>query len=140
MTSGKLNLGLGALGLVLAGLGGFALGVTIDPIFEKGFAAIPLARFLLRGGHPHGMLISLVNVVVGLALPRLALGEAGKKACAIFTASAFLLPVGLVLRGATGGAMTFAPLSMLGGVAFVVGAVLLALGGLRTVETVRAGS
>jgi len=137
MISGKLNLSVGAVGLIFAAFGGFALGMTIDPFFEKGFAAVPLARFLLRGGHTHGMLISLVNVLVGLALPRLALGDAAKKACAILTASAFLLPLGLVLRGVTGGAMTFAPVAMIGGLSLVAGALLLAVGGIRSVETAK---
>jgi len=37
MISGRLNIIAGGIGIVLAGLGGFALGFTMDPYFEKGF-------------------------------------------------------------------------------------------------------
>ena len=131
MTSGKLNFCIGSVVLIVAAFGGFGLGLTLDPFFEKGFAAYPLTRFLLRSGHTHGMLIALINIVVGLSLSRLSLSERGKKACSILTAAALLLPVGLALRGLTNGAMTFAPVVMLGGMSLAAASVLLTAGGLR---------
>jgi len=131
MNSGRLNVVLGAAGLVLAGFGGFALGMTIDPFFEKGFAAYPLTRFLLRSAHAHGMLVSLLNLVVGVLLSRLAMSDKAKKICSAFAAGAFLLPIALLLRGLTGGGMTFAPFGVLGGLCLVTAAAVLAVGALK---------
>jgi len=47
MNSGRLNIIIGGIVLILAGLGGFSLGFTMDAYFEKGFYALPLGRLLV---------------------------------------------------------------------------------------------
>ncbi len=47
MKYGQINLIVGALGIVLASFGGFALGATYDASFVNGIYAIDLARGLV---------------------------------------------------------------------------------------------
>jgi hypothetical protein len=128
MSSGRLNIIGGGIVIVLAGLGGFALGFTMDPYFEKGFYAIPLGRVLLKAGHTHGLPIAFYNIIIGSLLGRLTLSDKWKKICSIFTILSFIMPVGLLLRGITDGAMTFAPVVLIGSLCFFISALIMVKG------------
>lgn len=125
MISGRLNIIAGGIGIVLAGPGGFALGFTMDPCFGKGFYAIPLGRVLLKTGHTHGFPIAFYNIIIGSLLDRLTLSDQLKKTCSIFTILSFIMPVGLLLRGITDGAMTFAPVVLTGSLCFFISALIM---------------
>ena len=128
MSSGRLNIIAGGVAIVFAGLGGFALGFTMDPYFEKGFYAIPLGRVLLKAGHTHGLPIAFYNIIIGSLLDRLTLSDKWKKICSIFTILSFIMPVGLLLRGITDGAMTFAPVVLIGSLCFFISALIMVKG------------
>lgn len=131
MKFGRVNVFAGALGLLLASLGGMALGATFDRYAAKdGFHVLSLVRFYLREGHSHGMPISILNLVVGLLVDRLALSDRLKLACSWLTVAAFALPLGLAAKGAAGAPADFPPFGLLG-VAGFVGAVVLLLVGSR---------
>ena len=130
MSSGRLNIIVGGIVIVLAGLGGFALGFTMDPYFDKGFYAIPLGRVLLKAGHTHGLPIAFYNIIIGSLLDRLALSASWKKRCSIFTILSFIMPIGLLLRGITDGAMTFAPVVLIGSLCFFISALIMVKGAL----------
>jgi hypothetical protein len=127
----RLNLLLGGMGIVLASLGGFALGMGHAHYFADGFYKIDLVRALLKDAHNHGQPFALFNLVVGLLLPHLALGERGKTWLSYLAAISFMLPVGLLSRGIAGGSMAFAPITFAGGIAFVAAACLIAVGAWR---------
>jgi len=131
METGKINIVAGGFALVLASIGGLCLGFSLDPYFEKGFLAVPLARYLLKAGHTHGMPLGLYNLIVGMLIGRLNLGDSGKKWCSHLSIAALIMPIGLILRGATEGAMTFAPVVLFGAVCFFVSVLLLIKGGLN---------
>ena len=128
MSSGRINIIAGGVAIVLAGLGGFALGFTMDPYFEKGFYAIPLGRVLLKAGHTHGLPIAFYNIIIGSLLDRLTLSDKWKKICSIFTILSFIMPIGLLLRGITDGAMTFAPVVLIGSLCFFISALIMVKG------------
>lgn len=130
MISGRLNIIAGGIVVVLAGLGGFVLGFTMDPYFAKGFYAIPLGRVLLKAGHTHGMPFALYNILIGSLLDRLTLSASWKKRCSIFTILSFIMPIGLLLRGMTDGAMTFAPVVLIGSLCFFISALIVVKGAL----------
>jgi hypothetical protein len=127
----RLNLLLGGVGIVLASLGGFALGVGHAGTFADGFYKIDLVRALLKDAHNHGQPFAFFNLLVGLLLPHLALGGRGKAWLSYLAATSLLLPVGLLLRGLASGSMVFAPVTFAGGIAFVAAAVLVAVGAWR---------
>ena len=131
MRIGRKNIIAGGIVIFIGAFGGFALGFSIDPYFEKGFYAVPLARFLLKAGHSHGMPFALYNLILGGMIDRLNLSDHLKKWCSILGVLAFVMPVGLILRGLTGGAMTFAPVAMLGALFFLSSAGLVIYGGLN---------
>jgi len=128
MNSGRLNVIVGGSVLILAGLGGFALGFTMDAYFEKGFYALPLARLLLKAGHTHGMPLSLYNILIGSLVDRLALTPKRKRACSITAVGSLIMPIGLILRGVTDGAMTFAPVVMIGAFCLFISAAIVLKG------------
>ncbi|MEK6743355.1 MAG: hypothetical protein AABZ15_07095 [Nitrospirota bacterium] len=128
MNSGRLNIIVGGIVLILAGLGGFALGFTMDAYFEKGFYALPLGMLLLKAGHTHGMPLSLYNILVGSLVDRLALTAKGKRACSFAALGSFIMPFGLILRGATDGAMTFAPVVLIGALCLLISAAIMVKG------------
>ena len=119
MNFGRINLMAGCVGFLMAAAGGFALGFSMDPYFANGFYAVPLDRYLLKAGHSHAMPVALFNLIIGGILDRLALSENGKKWCSVMSVLAFIMPFGLVLRGLTDGAMTFAPVVMAGAICFI---------------------
>jgi hypothetical protein len=127
----RLNLLLGGIGIVVASLGGFALGVGHADYFADGFYKMDLVRALLKDAHNHGQPFALFNLIVGLLLPYLALGERGKAWLSYLAAISLLLPLGLFSRGLARGSMAFAPLTFVGGIAFLGAAVLIAVGAWR---------
>jgi hypothetical protein len=132
MTHGRTNVVAGGIGLLLCALGGMALGMTFDQYAVKdGAHVLSLTRFYLREGHSHGMPISLLNLVVGLAVDRLALSDRLKRACSWLALAAFLLPLGLAAKGAAGAPASFPPIGLLGVAGFVGAALLLVAGGRR---------
>jgi hypothetical protein len=131
MRQQRLNLLLGGIGVVVAGFGGFALGVGHADSFADGFYKVDLARALLKDAHNHGQPFALFNLIVGLLLPHLALGERGKTWLSSLAAVSFMLPIGLLSRGIAHGSMLFAPITFVGGIAFVAAAALIALGAWR---------
>ena len=127
----RLNLLLGGIGIVVASIGGFALGVSHAQYFPEGFYKIDLVRSLLKDAHNHGQPFAFFNLIVGLLLPHLALGQRGKAWLSYSAAASLLLPFGLFARGVAGGTMAFAPITFTGGIAFLVAAFLVALGAWR---------
>jgi hypothetical protein len=128
MNSGRLNIIVGGIVLILAGLGGFALGSTMSSYFEKGVYLIPLGRLLLKAGHTHGMPLALYNILIGSLVDRLALSAKWKRGCSITAVGSLFLPVGLILRGTTDGAMTFAPVAMIGAFCLLISAAIMVKG------------
>ncbi|RJP85571.1 MAG: hypothetical protein C4518_15850 [Desulfobacteraceae bacterium] len=128
MRQEKINIIAGCAGILIAAAGGLCLGFSMDPYFEKGFYALPLGRYLLKAGHTHGMPIALYNLIIGSLLPNLELTDTGKKWCSRLAVCAFIMPIGLVLRGITGGAMTFAPVVLAGALCFLSSIVLVMKG------------
>jgi hypothetical protein len=134
MGQGRINVIAGCIGLLLAAAGGIILGFSMDPYFDKGFYALPLGRYLLKSGHTHGMPIALYNLIVAGLLEKLSLTEKGRKWCSRLAVLGFIMPVGLVLRGMTDGAMTFAPVVLLGSICFLSSIVLVMKGALGKSE------
>lgn len=128
MNSGKSNIIAGGLVVIIAGLGGFALGFSMDPYFGKGFYAIPLGRLLLKAGHTHAMPLALYNILIGSLLDRLTLSNKLKTLCSVLAVLSFIMPVGLILRGITDGAMTFAPVVLAGSLCFLASAAIMVKG------------
>jgi hypothetical protein len=122
MNYGRLNIIVGGTVLFLGAAGGFLLGFTMDPYFEKGFYAIPLTRVLIKAGHTHGMPFALYNIIIGSLIDRLALDDAWKKRCSLAAVFAFLMPIGLILRGVDNGAIRFAAVVFIGAVLFLTSA------------------
>jgi hypothetical protein len=127
----RLNLLVGGIGIVVASVGGFALGMSHAQYFSEGFYKIDLVRALLKDAHNHGQPFAFFNLIVGLLLPHLALGERGKAWLSYSAAASLLLPIGLLSRGVANGSMAFAPITFTGGIAFLVAASLIALGAWR---------
>ena len=135
MNFGRLNIISGGIVIFIAAIGGFALGFTLDPFFEKGFYALPLGRMLLKAGHTHGMPFALYNIIIGMLVDKLAITDKGKRICSLFTVLAFIMPIGLVLRGLTDGAMTFAPVVLVGALFFLISAAIMIKGTMSIVST-----
>ena len=119
MIHGRRNIIAGGVAIFVAAFGGMALGFTMDAYFEKGFYAMPLTRLLVKAGHTHGMPFALYNILIGSLVDRLALSDAWKKRCSVAAILAFIMPLGLVLRGIDSGAMRFAPVVMTGALCFL---------------------
>jgi hypothetical protein len=131
MKFGRKNIIAGGIAIFIGAFGGFALGFSMDPYFEKGFYAVPLARYLLKAGHTHGMPFALYNLILGGMIDRLNVSDKLKNRCSLLGMLAFVMPVGLILRGMTAPAMTFAPVVMLGAVFFLLSAGLVIYGALN---------
>ncbi len=130
MKQGRLNIILGSAVIIVAGIGGFALGFTVEHHFVLGHYSPGLARFLTKAGHSHGMPMAFYNLIVGGLIDRFGLGEGEMKWCSWLAAGAFLMPLGLLLRGLDGGALTFAPVTLVGGLSFMASAALILKGAL----------
>lgn len=131
MNGGRLNVIVGGIVILICSMGGFCLGFSMEAFFEKGVYAITLPRLLLKAGHTHGMPFALYNLIIGVLLPHLALGDTGKKWCSILSVLSFIMPIGLILRGVTDGAMTFAPVALLGAVFFMSSIILVIIGAVK---------
>jgi hypothetical protein len=134
MKFGRLNIIAGGVVIFIAALGGFALGFSMESHFSQGFYALPYARALLKAGHSHGMPFALYNLIIGVMVDRLALDDKYKKWFSLLTLGAFIMPVGLVLRGLTGGAMTFAPVVLIGALCFLSSVGIMIKGALAAKE------
>lgn len=130
MKQGRLNIILGSVTIIVVGIGGFALGYTVEHHFVLGHYSPDLPRFLRKAGHSHGMPMAFYNLIVGGLIDRLELSESGKTWCSRLAVGALLMPLGLLLRGLDGGALTFAPLALVGGLSFMASAALILKGAL----------
>ena len=119
MHYGRLNIIVGGVAIFLGAAGGFALGFTMDPYFEKGFYAMPLTRALIKAGHTHGMPFALYNIIIGSLVDRLAMNDTWKKICSRAAMLAFLMPIGLIARGLDNGTYRFAPIVAAGAFFFL---------------------
>ena len=129
MRFGRVNVMAGALGLLVGAMGGLALGATFDTYaVQNGNHLLTLARFFLREGHSHTMPIALLNLCVGMLVDRLSLSDGLKRTCSVLAVVAFVLPLGLALKGAAGAAPDFPPVGLIGIVGFVCAVALLAIG------------
>ncbi len=128
MKYGRMNIIAGGVVLFAAAIGGFALGFTMNPYFDKGYYAIPLARLLLKAGHTHGMPFALYNLLIGSLVDRMAIDNRWKKACSVSAVLSLIMPLGLILRGMTNGAMTFTPVVFLGSLFFLASVAIIIKG------------
>ncbi len=132
MNFGKLNLLAGSLGLLLAALGGVALGATFDQYSIKdGNHLLSEVRFYLREGHSHGMPMALLNLIFGLYVDRIALSDRWKRIGSVACLFTFFLPIGLAMKGAAGAPANFPPIGIIGILGFLTTAVVMATGALR---------
>ena len=132
MKFGRANVIAGAVGLLLAGLGGMALGLTFDTYSVKeGNHLLSIVRFYLREGHSHGMPIALFNLLVGSIVDRLGLTDRSKRLCSITAIVGLVLPVGLALKGASGAPSNFPPIGLIGVVGLFAAVGFLLVGALR---------
>jgi hypothetical protein len=134
MKYGRLNIVIGSIVIIVGGLGGFVLGMTLETVITDGRYAIPFARIFSRGGHTHGLLFAFYNLIVGLLVDRLRFSDGMKRATSLLAAFALLMSIGLLLRGVDGGGMTFAPVGLLGGLVFIISAVFVLVGALKGVD------
>jgi hypothetical protein len=132
MKYGRLNIVFGAAGLLLAGMGGLALGATFDTYSVKdGDHVLSIVRFYLREGHSHGMPISLFNLIIGSFIDRLALSDRSKRICSIAAIFGLMLPIGLVLKGASGADPNFPPVGMIGVIGLLTAASFTLIGAVK---------
>ena len=134
MKFGRLNIIAGGAVIFIAGFGGFALGFSMESHFPQGFYALPFARALMKAGHSHAMPLALYNLIIGVMVDRLVLDDKYKKWLSLLTVGAFIMPVGLFLRGLTGGAMTFAPVVLIGALCFLSSAGIMVKGAMAAKE------
>ena len=125
MLNGRFNVYLGLAALVVAAVGGMALGQTLEPYYRNGYGQIPLWRYLIKAGHTHGMLLGLVNIVFGMLIGRAECAAGCKRWGAAFAALSLCVPLGVALRGLTEGAVYGKVLAMLGTFSFLAACVLM---------------
>ncbi len=125
MVTGRFNIVLGLVAMILAGMTGFALGVTLERYFQGGYAQITFWRQLTRVGHTHGMPFGMINILFGLIIGRATCSSRLKRLGAVFTASALCLPLGTALRGLTEGAPWAKGLAILGGTSLLAACVIM---------------
>ena len=135
MNFGRRNVVAGGLAIFVAAAGGMVLGFGMNAYFPHGFYELPLGRVLVKAGHTHGMPLALYNLLVGALIDRLALSDAWKKRGSLLAMLAYIMPIGLVARGLDEGAMTFAPVVMVGALCFLASAAVLIKGALATRTT-----
>ena len=128
MEIGRRNVKFGISLLFMAGLFAFYLGFTIPAHLSDGIYEMNLGRVTLRAGHTHGMLIGLCNVLVGVLITVVPVSGRSRNIASWLCIGSVLLPVGLILRGLTNGADTFAPVAVLGGFALLASFVVLLYG------------
>ncbi|MCC6238119.1 MAG: hypothetical protein IT299_11185 [Dehalococcoidia bacterium] len=129
MASGRWNVAGGFLFISLFVVLGFVLVYLRDfaPGKDAWVADYAVGKhFETRLAHAHGNLFALVNIAMGLVLPRLAAGATTKRALAWITLGGLLMPVGIlgeVVLGTSpvfvllGGAMMFVAVTWAGVIA-----------------------
>ena len=132
MTLRMANIRFGFIALfITAFLGGMTLGGTFDMYSVKdGYHMLGLARFYLREGHSHGNFMSLFNLFVGIIINNLNLSEKLKTIGSYAAMTAIFFPIGLAIKGATGGD---APdISIIGILGVAVALIILITGAVKT--------
>lgn len=125
MTTGRFNIVLGLVAMVLAGLTGFVLGLTLGRYYESGYAQITYWRQLTKVGHTHGLPIGMINILFGMIIGGARCSDRLKRLAAVVAALAFCLPVGTALRGLTQGAPWAKALAIFGGASLLAACVLM---------------
>lgn len=125
MTIGERNITAGAIVLILAACFGFYLGFSIDAHLSDRIYMMSIDRVLLRGGHTHGMLTGLFNLVLGLILLKGTGTRKIRNMASWLGLGSFLLPVGLILRGLTHASLTFAPVALAGALCLIGSLIML---------------
>ncbi|ABJ80148.1 hypothetical protein IQB76_01415 [Leptospira borgpetersenii serovar Hardjo-bovis] len=129
---GKINVIAGFTAMLLAAMGGFALGATFDTNVVKDEQYIlSIVRFYLREGHSHGMPIAMYNMIVGLWIDKVALSNRSKLIASWAAVCGLLLPVGLALKGAAGAPANFPPVGLPGILGMFTSIILLLIGAIR---------
>lgn len=131
LKEGRFNLVFGAVILLVGTFGGIALAMTLDPILADGEYDLASVRFFFRDAHSHAMPFALLNLIVGMLIPRLALSDRSRTVCGVTAASSFFLPLALFLRGVLYPSAAPAPLAFIGATCFMVTAVLVIIGAMR---------
>lgn len=99
LASGRWNLSVGLLGLATFMVYGFVLIYLRDfaPDHAQWAADYGIGKhFEARLAHVHGALFSLLNVVMGLVVGRLNVGEGSRAGIAGLTLAGLLMPLGIV--------------------------------------------
>lgn len=125
MITGRFNIVLGLVAMVLAGITGFALGLTLDRYFQSGYAQITFWRQLTKVGHTHGMPFGMINILFGLLIARATCSSQLKRFGVVLTALALCLPLGTAMRGFTEGALWAQGLAILGGSSLLAACVVM---------------
>ena len=121
MKFGKINIVVGAIGLILAAIGGMALGLTFDKqAIKDGYHSLSTVRFYFRDAHSHGMLLCLYNLFFGLIIDRMSFANKIKKFGSYMAACSLILPISLLAKAFAGAPADFPPFGILGAIAFVV--------------------
>ncbi|ABJ74998.1 hypothetical protein [Leptospira borgpetersenii] len=129
---GKINVIAGFTAMLLAAMGGFALGATFDTNVVKDEQYIlSIVHFYLREGHSHGMPIAMYNMIVGLWIDKVALSNRSKLIASWAAVCGLLLPVGLALKGAAGAPANFPPVGLPGILGMFTSIILLLIGAIR---------
>jgi hypothetical protein len=129
MKFGKLNIIVGAIGLLLAAAGGMALGMTFDKnAIKDGYHMLGMVRFYFRDAHSHGMAFCLYNLIFGLIVDKLSVSDKVKKFGSYMAACSLILPISLLARAFAGAPADFPPIGILGAVTFVISIVIILFG------------
>ena len=136
MSSGRYNLAVGLLTLAGFMVYGFVLIYLRDfaPGKEEWIASYGLGKhFEARLAHVHGGLFALINVVLGVVVPRLP-GAGTRKGVAALGMAGLLMPTGILAEVYFGAPPV---LVLLGGVAILVAMVWAGVAALRIPSEVR---
>ena len=129
MKFGKINIVVGAIGLLLAASGGMVLGMTFDKnAIKDGYHMLDMVRFYFRDAHSHGMAFCLYNLIFGLIVDKLSVSDKVKKFGSYMAACSLILPISLLARAFAGAPADFPPIGILGAVTFVISIVIILFG------------
>ena len=81
------------------------------------------------------MPFAFYNLIIGLLVGRLVLSDRWKNVCSVCGVLALIMPIGLVLRGLTGGATTFVPVVLIGSLFFLASAAIVIVGAIPAGST-----